>query len=139
MPKRRDGESMNKKFYALIGEAVVSFGQLEDNLRFSVSGYISPGIEVEPGLSVFSRVRFSELAEMYELVIGYAIAAGEYEETITVEFGQKIRTDVRSLCKDLSAVNERRNTVVHSAYFEEELLDLDGRTLGRTLSALKPN
>jgi hypothetical protein len=130
---------IDENFYVLIGEVVVKFGQLEDELRFFVSNHVSPGIETWISLGLFSRTRFAELVEMYELVVGYAIQEAQGDARVTPGGGAEVRTDLRNLCKELSKVNDRRNTVVHSAYFEEEFQDRGGRVLERTLSALKPN
>ena len=139
MPRRSDKSLIGRKLYALIGEVVVAFGQLEDHLRYSVSEHISPGIEVEPGLSLFRRIRFSELIEMYELVVGYVFTNARDLEEIESEEADRVLNDLRLLCKGLSNVNERRNTVVHSSYHELEHVDEKGRIVERTLEAMKPN
>ena len=122
-----------------IGEVVVNFGSIEDSLRYSVGNHISPGIDTEICAGIFSRVRFSELVEMYQLAIGFVLHDAETYEELSTEQVQQALKDLKALSKQLSAVNERRNTVVHSAYFDVDQMSRDGRRVRTVLSAAKPN
>ncbi|MEX2263988.1 MAG: hypothetical protein WD696_18695 [Bryobacteraceae bacterium] len=135
---RRNKDLIDRKFHALIGEVVVRFGQIEDSLRHRVSQYMSPALDDWTGASLLSRIRFTELIEMYDLLIGHALSEVETNEELPPERHAAVREELKGLCKELSNVNERRNAVVHSAYFEEVFVS-DGRVLGRALSAFKPN
>jgi hypothetical protein len=88
---------------------------------------------------VFSRVRFSELVDMYQIIGGFVIDAASTEEEITKVEGNNLGTELKLLCKQLGRINERRNTIVHSAYFEDEIVDEAGKSVDRVLAASKPN
>jgi hypothetical protein len=125
--------------YQKVGELVVKFNELDDCLRCAVSAHLSPGVDDTICQGVFSRVRFSELVEMYQIVGGFVIHGALTEEQIAEVERSKLSTQLKLLCKRLGKINERRNTIVHSAYFEEEIVDMVGKRVGRVLSASKPN
>jgi len=76
---------------------------------------------------------------MYQIVGGFVIDEALTEGQIAEVEGSKLSTELKLLCKRLGKINERRNTIVHSAYFEEEIVDMVGKRVGRVLSASKPN
>jgi hypothetical protein len=118
---------------------VVNFNELDDSLRRAVSAHLSPGVDDTICQGVFSRVRFSELVDMYQIIGGFVIDAASTEEEITKVEGNNLGTELKLLCKQLGRINERRNTIVHSAYFEDEIVDEAGKSVDRVLAASKPN
>jgi len=60
------------------------------------------------------------------------------EEWISEGRSCELRSELKAICKLLSRVNERRNTIVHSTYFEEEVDEAGGKS-AVILSASKPN
>jgi len=130
---------VGKRLFISIGEVVVNFGSIEDSLHYSVGNHISPGIDTEICAGIFSRVRFSELVEMYQLAIGFVLHDAETYEELSTEQVQQTLKDLKALSKQLSDINERRNTVVHSAYFDLRQMNRDGRRSRTILSASKPN
>jgi len=124
--------------YKKVGELEVTFGHLEDCFRYLVAGHLSPGIDGTICQGLFCRVRFAELVDMYLMVCGFVIDEAEMEEWISEGRSCELRSELKAICKLLSRVNERRNTIVHSTYFEEEV-DEDGGKSAVTLWASKPN
>jgi hypothetical protein len=125
--------------YKGVGELVVAFGHLEDCLRHFVGVHISPGIDDTICQGLLCRVRFAELVDMYLIVCGFVIDEAEVEEWISEGRATELRSELKALCRLLSRVNERRNTIVHSTYFDEEVVDEAGKSVALILSASKPN
>jgi hypothetical protein len=136
---KRTQPIVGPKLYQKVGELVVKFNELDDSLRCAVSAHVSPGIDDIICQGVFSRVRFNELVDMYQIVGGFMIDQAQTEEDISEAEADKLGTELRLVCKQLARINERRNTIVHSAYFEDEIVDESGNSVGRILAASKPN
>jgi hypothetical protein len=136
---KRTRPLVGPKLYQKVGELVVQFNELDDCLRCAISAHLSPGVDDTICKGIFSRVRFAELVDMYQIVGGFAIDQAITEEQVAEVEGGRLSTELKLLCKQLGRINERRNTIVHSAYFEEKIVDDNGKSLDRILSASKPN
>jgi hypothetical protein len=107
--------------YARVGEVVVEFGRLESLLRSFTSGSICPAIEAILSDSLLARTRFADLVEVYTFFVSYAIREAFEDEVLPLDDKSKVEDMLAALRKELLSLNDRRNNVVHSAYFEEAL------------------
>jgi hypothetical protein len=139
LPSRRK-DLIDKNFHARIGKVVVDFGQLEGDIRASTSGSICPAINEFLSDSILARTRFTELVDLYTFFVSYAVREALEHDVINDAEKVTIQKALDALRKDLLSVNERRNTVVHSAYREVDHYDsLSARAPSkRTIEAEKP-
>jgi hypothetical protein len=87
-------------------------------------------------MTQFAKVCFLVFALMNlsistQIVGGFVIEQVQTEEDISEVRAGKLSTELKLLCKQLARINERRNTIVHSAYFENEIVDESGKSVGR--------
>lgn len=139
MAKKRAKKLTDESLYALIGEAVVEFGRLEDALRTSIVTIVCPAIGYPTNLALFARTRFSELVDLYEFVILHALQHCEDEDKLKTDDKEAITAALKTLKTRLLSVNERRNAIIHSAYLEIEYVNAEeGIPFEVRLEALKP-
>jgi hypothetical protein len=117
------------RFYTVIGQIVVTFNSIEALLRECVAESLGPDTNLN--VVVLSRINFSELLEIFRITSLVSFQPRPDSEEL-----QKRALDVAT---DLKAVNERRNIVVHSHYWDSVEINIDDnddlygrRVLGRT-------
>lgn len=137
MPKKRS-RLIDQTLYALIGEAVVEFGKLENELRYSLATIICPAIGYPTNMALFARTRFSEMVDFYEFMTLYTLQKCEDDEILQPHEREVITRALKNLKMQLLSVNERRNTLVHSTYLETEFSDRFEGASEMKLEALKP-
>jgi hypothetical protein len=138
MPRKRKATLIDKTFCSQIGEVVVEFGRLEDSLRCSTAEILCPAIGYPDHLAIFARTRFSELVDLYEFGVLWAVRRCEDDEKITSQNRQLITEMLRLLKSQLTSVNERRNNIVHSTYQETVDHDVNGPVSAQYIEAKKP-
>jgi hypothetical protein len=111
---------IDKDFHALVGEVVVSFGHLEDLVRLATAEAICPAVGYPLNAALFARVRFSELVEMYDFTIAYALREAEDHGKLTSDEKARNEEAQKTVRRQLLDVNERRNQVVHASFIENE-------------------
>jgi hypothetical protein len=137
--KKTQKNTIDSTFHALIGEVVVEFGRLEDAVRCSTAEIVCPAIGYPVNLSLFARTGFSELIDLYDFIISYALQEAEDADRLKPEDKDRIEAARQIVRKQLTSANERRNRVIHSSYMEVEHLNAsDLKPFDITLEALKP-
>ena len=119
--RKRPEQKIDGEFCALIGEVVVYFGRLEEELRSSTAQVICPAVG-HPAL--FARTRFAELVDMYEFIVVWALQKARDDERLPSNQHDVMTKALAELKSQLNSVNGRRNKVVHSGYLEVEQMEL---------------
>lgn len=136
MPRKRPKKPLDKRLYALIGEVVVKFQALENDLRYSVSLSICPAISTPTSYSLFAKIPFRQLVDMYEFIMLYSLHEAVENDRLKQSSKIEYEKALQIVRKTMLDVNDRRNLVVHSTYFEVEWCH-DGTPFDVTLEAEK--